>query len=184
MNRGAAVGLSVLAALLGMLQLFVLVVVVAVANFDENFLDVGFDGGGFGTGGDVAQLTEDCLGGDMVACDTLYLETPVGSDGEFIGETCGNRNDPAPAQCEIIHGAVFDPAAEIGIDAVAAFGYGDDPELDLLWDGCVSGDMLDCDDLFFQAPVGSEYESFGESCGDRVEAVDSRGLCADLQTAT
>ncbi|PFG18994.1 DUF4190 domain-containing protein [Serinibacter salmoneus] len=43
--------------------------------------------------------------------------------------------------------------------------YGDDPELDLLWDSCEEGDMLACDSLFEQSPSGSEYEEFADTCG-------------------
>lgn len=47
-----------------------------------------------------------------------------------------------------------------------ADGYGDDPELDLLWDACDKGDGDACDDLFMSSPFGSEYEAFGSTCGD------------------
>jgi len=43
--------------------------------------------------------------------------------------------------------------------------YGDDPELDALWDGCAAGDMAACDDLYFESPLNSEYEEFGDTCG-------------------
>lgn len=46
--------------------------------------------------------------------------------------------------------------------------YGDDPDLDVLWDSCGSGDGKACDDLFDQAPIGSEYEQFGVTCGERL----------------
>jgi hypothetical protein len=45
------------------------------------------------------------------------------------------------------------------------FIYGDDPELDVLWDGCAVGDTVACDDLYFLSPVDSEYEWFGATCG-------------------
>ncbi len=45
--------------------------------------------------------------------------------------------------------------------------YGDDPELDALWDGCAAGDGATCDQLFDAAPLGSDYERFGSTCGDR-----------------
>ena len=43
--------------------------------------------------------------------------------------------------------------------------YGSDPELDALQDDCVAGDKQACDDLYFQAPGGSEYESTAEEYG-------------------
>lgn len=45
--------------------------------------------------------------------------------------------------------------------------YGDDVGLDQLWDECEAGDGTKCDLLFESAPVDSEYESFGVTCGDR-----------------
>jgi hypothetical protein len=44
---------------------------------------------------------------------------------------------------------------------------GDDAALDALWDGCASGFGQACDDLFDQAPMASEYEDFGATCGRR-----------------
>ncbi len=45
--------------------------------------------------------------------------------------------------------------------------YGDDADLDRLWDACAAGDALSCDDLYLESPVGSEYEEYGDTCGDR-----------------
>ncbi|MGY6500536.1 MAG: DUF2510 domain-containing protein [Acidimicrobiales bacterium] len=45
--------------------------------------------------------------------------------------------------------------------------YGDDPALDALWDACEGGDFDACDDLYFSAPLGSGYETFGDTCGGR-----------------
>jgi hypothetical protein len=44
---------------------------------------------------------------------------------------------------------------------------GESAELDALWDACASGYGQACDALFEQAPMGSEYEDFGASCGGR-----------------
>ena len=46
--------------------------------------------------------------------------------------------------------------------------YGDDPFLDALHDDCAAGDMRACDDLYWSSPIGSEYEAFGDTCGDTV----------------
>ena len=42
---------------------------------------------------DFSALIDDCEGGDMHACDELWLTTPVGSDEERIGATCGGRSE-------------------------------------------------------------------------------------------
>jgi hypothetical protein len=47
--------------------------------------------------------------------------------------------------------------------------YGDDAELDGLWDDCEAGSGTACDSLFFRSPIGSEYEAFGNTCGNRME---------------
>lgn len=60
------------------------------------------------------------------------------------------------------------------------FGYGEDPALDEYWDLCEEGvdDLEWCDRLFYAAPVGSEYERFGATCGYR--ASYKAGVCQDL----
>ena len=59
----------------------------------------------------------------------------------------------------------FMPIADFG--GGLAFTYGDDPLLDALYDECAAGSGSACDDLFFGSPSGSEYESFGGTCGER-----------------
>lgn len=70
--------------------------------------DADDDGGNGGDGGVVAGapteppslgngtldvLAQTCYFGDMEACDSLYLATPIGSPGESYGDTCGGRTD-------------------------------------------------------------------------------------------
>ena len=45
--------------------------------------------------------------------------------------------------------------------------YGEDADLDRLWDSCAAGNAQACDDLYLESPVGSEYEEYGDTCGDR-----------------
>lgn len=47
------------------------------------------------------------------------------------------------------------------------FTYGDDPELDRLWDECAASGTDVCDELFNRSAEGSEYEAFANSCGGR-----------------
>ena len=37
------------------------------------------------------DLADECFDGDFEACDTLFLQTPVDSDFEAYGSTCGGR---------------------------------------------------------------------------------------------
>lgn len=53
--------------------------------------------------------------------------------------------------------------------------YGDDSGLDGLWDECEAGDLQACDDLYFSAGWGSEYEEFGGTCGERSDP--AYGMC-------
>ncbi len=57
--------------------------------------------------------------------------------------------------------------------------YGDDAELDLLWDDCAAGSGKACDKLFAESPISSEYEKFGLSCGERLEVLDCEELDAE-----
>lgn len=57
--------------------------------------------------------------------------------------------------------------------------FGDDPELDALWAACEAGDGPACDALFEAAPLASDYEAFGASCGGR----GAEERCADRYPA-
>ena len=54
---------------------------------------------------------------------------------------------------------------------------GDDAELDALAQECFEGDFGACDQLFFDSPIDSDYEAYGDSCGGRNEP---GGLCVTL----
>lgn len=60
-----------------------------------------------------------------------------------------------------------------------ADGPGDNDGCDTLYDLCDEGDLLACNDLYFSANVGSEYEHFGATCGDRIATSDqgANGFC-------
>ncbi|WP_182353103.1 hypothetical protein [Flaviflexus huanghaiensis] len=53
--------------------------------------------------------------------------------------------------------------------------YGDDAELDALWDACEEGDMEACDELWYSSGFDTEYEEFGATCGGTQEY--SPGMC-------
>jgi hypothetical protein len=130
----------------------------------------------------VDSLRDDCAAGVMQACDDLYDESPVGSDDEEFGWTCGGRTEgsyscvdldaeqPAPSDDSVDPGAEgVDPGTEGTDPGVAGGTYGSDPTLDALWDRCEAGSGSACDDLYMDSPAGSAYEDFGLTCGNRVE---------------
>lgn len=45
--------------------------------------------------------------------------------------------------------------------------FGADEELDALWVDCERGSGAACDELFDRSPLGSDYETFGATCGNR-----------------
>lgn len=55
--------------------------------------------------------------------------------------------------------------------------YGSDPVLDALYDDCAGGDYAACDELYDKSPLGSDYEAFADSCGERN---DPQGYCVDV----
>jgi hypothetical protein len=98
-----------------------------------------------------------CAAGFMEECDLLYLESALGSGYENYGATCGYRLESWDAgNCWTYN---FDP-----------YTFGDDAHLDEHWILCAAGSGVDCDDLYAEAPAGSEYEYFGDTCGDRYPA--------------
>ena len=101
----------------------------------------------YGDDPELDALWDACEAGDDVACDDLYWESPLGSEYESFAQENGGGSG--------------------GLFGSGASSYGDDPELDVLWDACEAGDDVACDDLYWESPLGSEYESFGLSCAGR-----------------
>jgi hypothetical protein len=116
---------------------------------------------GYGDDPVLDALWDDCAAGDDAACDELYRVSPVGSEYEEFGDTCGGSS--AGGGCVP--------------EDVGPYAYGDDPALDAMWDDCAAGDDAACDELYRVSPVGSEYEEFGDSCGGSSEG----GGCATTQ---
>lgn len=115
-------------------------------------------------------LHSQCEAGDMGACDDLYQESTIGSDHEEFGLTCGGRTD-GTVSCS---------------DFEDGFTYGDNAELDALWDACEAGDATACDALYESAPANSEYEEFGATCGGTTDGTEycvevGTGLPEDLE---
>jgi hypothetical protein len=102
-------------------------------------------------------LWDRCDAGDMPACDAMVDESATGTEYVLFGITCGER---------VVGGG---GCVDRGIGEASPHTYGDDPELDGLWDGCNGAIFEACAQLFESAPAETEYEQFGGSCGGRTE---------------
>lgn len=126
-----------------------------------------------------AQLTDGGFFSDEQAdCVVEKLHEAGINPGDLTDQSLGDDEPPAEAiaittEC-LFDGEFSDDIAD-SISDSDANSYGDDPALDSLYDGCEAGDMQACDDLYLESPFGSEYEAFGDSCGDRREPA---GFCA------
>lgn len=102
-------------------------------------------------------LQDECEDGDGRACDLLYLRSSSESTYESVGETCAGANPAADDFC----------SDEVELD-VDGFAPEDSPGLPILAADCEAGDLTACDLLFSIAPLGSEFEAVGQSCGGRI----------------
>jgi hypothetical protein len=57
---------------------------------------------GYGDDAYLDDLWDECAAGDGAACDSLYYQSPFGSEYEDFGDTCGRRYSQAdaPFSCE------------------------------------------------------------------------------------
>jgi hypothetical protein len=141
----------------------------AVDNLPE---DLRGDNTTYGSDAELDALYDRCGDEDWQACDDLFQQAPIGSEYEEYGDTCGGRTEGGTLCTE-----EFAEGDAAGLtdedtttdDGTAVQAYGDDAELDALYDQCGSGDMLACDVLYKSSDVGSEYESFADTCGGTTE---------------
>lgn len=112
-----------------------------------------------------AQLDAECADGDLASCDTLFWRTPVASDREDWASRCGGR-----AAVEQRGACRYADEVGEGIDVEAAI------DLDVVREDCRSGNLVACDELFWNSPLGSDDEAYGGTCGER-NTVSTFGRC-------
>jgi hypothetical protein len=122
------------------------------------------------------EVTRETRVGDLVA-EGYSIEVSNCVTGLADGLGAGDSRSELIQACERAEEMLNAPE-EVPDDLpfVGPAAYGDDPELDRLWDRCEAGEGVACDDLWNQAPIGSEYERFGVTCGEREEVLN----CSDL----
>ena len=120
----------------------------------------------FGDSAALDRLYRRCEAGDMQACDDLYDQTEPGTEYNTFGDTCGGRNEPS-TYCTILYPEF-------------AEGPGDDAHLDDLYNRCGAGDWAACDRLYQESPIGSEYERYGATCGNRVDVSVGASNCQQI----
>lgn len=99
-------------------------------------------------------------------------ELLVAADGGSIDAETDAQLEELVESCRAAHSldTELDPTLRIVGDEPDTFG--DDRELDEWYLACRDGDGDACDQLFDEAPVGSEYEEFGLTCGNRPDVID------------
>lgn len=117
---------------------------------------------------ELAMLGAQCRAGEMTSCDELYHRSDAGSKLEQLAASCAGKRPGAHGGCAM----TAEP------EAALPHSFGDDKALDGLWTKCADGHLAACDDLFWSSPTMSDYEYFGEYCGERDEAPAVRGRCA------
>ncbi len=122
------------------------------------------------------DLAQSCFDGDLVACDHLYLQSPIDSEYETYGDTCGGRQDEGTGR----YCGLTPQAAPPSSEPVPPEGLGDDPDLDALAQSCYVGDMAACDELYGSAESGSAYQAYGDTCAGR-QPENTGNYCTALQ---
>jgi hypothetical protein len=80
---------------------------------------------------------------------------------------------PAPTTIAAPTGDGIPPATE------SPDSLGDDPTMDALAESCYAGGMQACDDLYRDSPLGSAYETYGDTCAGR-QPSGSGQYCVDV----
>ena len=125
------------------------------------------DPDGYGDDSTLDRLWDRCADGAWDACDDLYWDSPIGSGYEAYGASCGDRDSWWGSCAEFMPNGSSSGSGSGDLWPDDPDTYGDDATFDRLWDRCADGALDACDDLYWDSPLGSRYEDFGATCGDR-----------------
>ncbi len=103
-------------------------------------------------------------------------ELLAAADGRALDPETDAQLSELVASCRLAHADATAIEPDLQIVGNEPTKFGDDAHLDQLYVACGNGVGASCDQLFDDAPVGSEYEEYGLTCGNRPDLVD----CAEL----
>lgn len=135
----------------------------------------------------IASLASDGHADDVAEC-IVGLVTGRVDPAALVGDiqlTAADELaiDEATKNCELATELLsedVEPPSDLAFDALPQ-NYGDDADLDRLWDDCADGLGEACDSLWEEAPIGSGYERFGVTCGERFEILNCTADMNDLE---
>ncbi len=124
----------------------------------------------------VVGLAERQFGLDVLAAASVEEVAAVAEAEPGSGDVAALAIGEVLASC-LAAEAMANPDAQATAPIELAFvsgpfTYGEDPSLDALWDACEGGSGAACDELWAEAPLDSEYEQFGVTCGNRLDVLD------------
>jgi len=115
-------------------------------------------------------------GDDDTAATTTTIDAPI----QGFLDTAAGEIDELPAAPTSSVPPTTAPDGEGFAHSRAALNVlGDDAALDELAVACFNDDLGSCDDLYVGSPDGSLYETYGATCGARVDEPTNL-LCADV----
>lgn len=127
--------------------------------------------------GVVTEMADNADGFQLVAL--LYTADALTADVQAILAAPQSVEPTCAAGPQELPEEWIDGEWEGAVQAPEAYSYGDDSALDELQDSCAAGDMYACDLLYEASPVGSAYEVYGSTCGERTDP--TTGSCVDWE---
>ena len=117
---------------------------------------------------------------DWQACDDLFDQAEPGTAYYDFADTCGNKWTAGTMTYCV---EAMDPNADTDTDTdTSALSASETMYLDALKTACGAEDWDACETLWNEAPMGSEYESYADTCGGRIES--GHTCVADLGDGT
>lgn len=125
--------------------------------------------------GGVDALAGACAGGDMASCDYLFVVSPLESEAEGYGDTCGGRT-PADGRTGCAQQFMWEGTpGDVATDQTAGV---HDPS-----DACRAGDFAICDAIAIDPEATSDARQAALLCGNRLPVAALPVITAALESS-